>query len=367
MSRINVLVFQLGSIGDTVVSIPALRAIRRHFGATARVTLLHEVRAGVLSTPADLLQGGPEVDRFLSYQAWSGSLAKARSAFVTWWRLLIYRFDVVVYLMPSERKHRQIERDVRFFRICGIRSLIGFEAFSPERLYPTGIDGRPSLVDHEAVCRLVRLRRAGIDVSIEAELRTPFLRLPETEVTNARQWLRAHRKFVDRKLVAVCPGSKQPANLWPVERFAEIARRLSSTGRHEVLVIGGSAESPLFGRILEVCGHALDSTGQFSVLGSASLLKEAAFTIGLDTGTTHLAAALGKKCVAIYGERDNPGRFEPLGDGHVVLRHKVACAGCRLVERACPVPGHPCMAGISIDQVWAAVEAVDASVSSAPL
>lgn len=85
------------------------------------------------------------------------------------------------------------------------------------------------------------------------------------------------------------------------------------------------------------------------------MLSQCAFIIGLDTGTTHLAAALGTPCVALYGERENPGRWEPLGEGHIVLRKKMPCAGCRLIETPCPMAGHPCMMEIDVEAVWQAV------------
>ena len=78
--------------------------------------------------------------------------------------------------------------------------------------------------------------------------------------------------------------------------------------------------------------------------------------VGLDTGTTHLAAAQGVPCVALYGCREEPGLFYTLGVGHTILRHSVPCAGCRLIMQPCPVAGHPCMTGISVDAAWDAVE-----------
>jgi ADP-heptose:LPS heptosyltransferase len=97
-------------------------------------------------------------------------------------------------------------------------------------------------------------------------------------------------------------------------------------------------------------GGGSNAAGQFSVAETAALLTLCDEYIGLDTGTTHLAAAVGRPSFAIYGEKNNPGHWFPLGDGHSVLWHRVECAGCRAFE--CPVSGHPCISGITVEAVW---------------
>ena len=147
-----------------------------------------------------------------------------------------------------------------------------------------------------------------------------------------------------------------------MERFEEIGRRLIAQGI-EPMVIGGPVERAMGDRLLAAWGRGINAAGQFSVMGSAALLNQCRFLVGLDTGTTHLAAALGVPCVALYADRDPPGQWEPLGEGHILLRHPVPCGGCRVKE--CPVPNHPCMTGISTEQVWAAILEVNARSASA--
>jgi len=353
--RLRVLVYQLGSIGDTVVAIPALKAIRRHYGPATEICLLHETRPEIKTSPADLLAGSAEVDRFISYPFAATAGRKFLSATLLLWRLRRENFQAVVYLAPGQRTFEQVKRDARFFRLCGIPQLIGFQAFPKEFLYPVDSDGRPGQVKHEALCRLERLRTDGIEVSIESDLSLPFLRLPQHNLDGALRWLRAKRQKPDKKLVAICPGSKQPAKRWPAGGFIEIGKRLAENGMYELLVVGGPAEAQTGDQLVKAWSEGLNAAGQFSVLGSAALLSQAAFIIGLDTGTTHLAAALGTPCVALYGAQDNPGRWDPLGEGHIVLRKKVPCAGCRIIEAPCRVAGHPCMTGLDVETVWKAV------------
>lgn len=353
MEPVKILVYQIGSIGDTVVTVPALKAVRRHFGPDARITLLHEVRADIPVTPADILAGRTEVDEFLGYPvvSWGWGFAAALARLIL--QIRSNRYLAVVYLAPGERPASRVRRDALFFRACGISRRIGFHAYSDDVLYPArDPNGAPGRVRHEALFRLERLRRDGIDISIESVLSEPFLDFPLSE--SVRGWLEGARSHPGRPLIAICPGSKQPANKWPLDRFMELGRRLIATGNYELLVVGGAGERPAGEALLKDWGEGVNAAGRFPVPESAMLLGVSTLCIGLDTGTTHLAAAMGIPCVAIYGGREHPGRWEPLGAGHVVLRHQVPCAGC--LSRICNTGGHPCMEGIGTEEGWNAVK-----------
>ena len=354
-----VLVYQIGSLGDTLVSIPAYRAVRRHFGPRARILVLHNAPPNARASPHQVLEGSGLVDGAVTFRQYAG-----RSTWKTWlevWaKLRRLRPEAVAYLAPSERSARQVERDRLFFRLCGVRGLLGFRACDVERLQARGPDGRPLPALHEAVMRLERLA-GDIAGDPAADMAPPLLRSGPQEREAARAWLE-ERRPAGTVFAAICPGANQPANFWPLERFEEIGRRLSSLDGVVPLVIGGPAEREMGGRLLAAWGRGVNAAGQFSVMGSAALLGQCRFLVGLDTGTTHLAAALGVPCVTISGERNPPGQWAPLGPGHVVLRHPVPCAGCG--HRVCPVPDHPCMTGIGTDRVWAAVLEVNARASS---
>jgi ADP-heptose:LPS heptosyltransferase len=173
------------------------------------------------------------------------------------------------------------------------------------------------------------------------------------------------RRHPDRPLVAICPGSKMQANRWPVERFTQLSHRLQATNRFELLLIGGAGDIDLGRQVARGVPEAIDCCGQFHILESAAALSCCAFMIGLDTGTTHLAAAVDTPCIAIYGGRNLPGLWYPLGTQHIVLRHPVPCVGCSYMR--CPLPDHPCITSISVDMVWSAVETMIVRYSAGTL
>jgi ADP-heptose:LPS heptosyltransferase len=350
----KVLVHQIGSLGDTIVLIPSLRAVRAHFGRDAHLAVLHNVdRAGVVTT-REVLECTPLVDEFIPYQFEEPVHRRMRTALSLRRQLRARRFDAVVSLLPSERPPGALRRDAWFFRTCGIPRVIGFQTV-PDSVVRPRENGRAMPAQNEAVILMQRLRASGIAPEANGHFRIPLLQAGRSDRTAAVEWLAARRKHPERSLIALCPGCKKPANAWSLERFIELGRRILSIGSAEILILGGPSDRMAALRLTaELGSDALNAAGQFSVAGSAALLSQCQLLVGLDTGTTHLAAAVGVPCVVIQSANSYAGHWDPLGESHTVVRRDVPCAGCLCSE--CPVEGHPCMSDITVDEVWQIVE-----------
>ena len=344
----KILIYLFGSLGDTIVTIPALRAVQRHF-RDAELVLLQNAQSDNLVKASEVVPKNL-IDRYLSYSNELKGMRKVSGFYRLWKDLRRERFQSVVYLVMSERPERSVSRDKLFFQLCGIRDLIGFHAFTNEELYPVDETGHPAMTEHEAVRKLNRLRRDSIEILPDEDLRQPLLTFSDGDLESVASWLAGRRMKPDSRLIAIAPGCKTKVNDWPLENFIEIGRKLIEDENCEILIAGGKAEIELGENMVNAWQTGINAAGGFSVIETATLLLLCDFYIGLDTGTTHLAAAVGTPCFAIYGERNNPGQWFPLGDGHTVIFHPVECAGCLLFE--CPLPGHPCMNGISVDSVW---------------
>ncbi|MGA2134372.1 MAG: glycosyltransferase family 9 protein [Bryobacteraceae bacterium] len=349
----KVLVYRIGSLGDTIVSIPALRAVRAHFGRDAHIAVLHNVSHAGLVTTREVLDCAQLADEFIPYQFAESAVPKVRTAFALWARLLARRFDAVVSLLPSERPPAALRRDVWFFRTCGIPRVIGFRAV-PDAVVRPRENGRALRTQNEARILLQRLRESGIDTQGDGHLGIPLLHPGAADRATAEAWMSTRRKHPERPLIAVCPGCKKPANSWPLDRFIELSRRILATNCAEILVLGGPAEQGLAEHMIAALGgEGINAAGDFSVAGSVALLSHCQLLVGLDTGTSHLAAAVGVPCVVIQSANSFAGHWDPLGDSNTILRRSVPCEACLCSE--CPVAGHPCME-IPVDEVWQAVE-----------
>lgn len=345
---LKVLVYLYGSLGDSLVAIPALRAVRRHFNSAEIVILQNDDSENLVRVseviPAEL------ADRYISYN----SQKKKLYNFLNLRSILRHEhFDAAVFLGLSERSKRSIMRDRLFFRFCGVRRLHGFIALSEEELYPKEPDGHPALTDHEAVRKLKRLEIDGISYR-DSDLDIPCLDLNRPGKAKIDRWLEENRRKPNARLISIAPGSKAQATSWPIERFIELGRRLIANRDCELIVVGGPAEREKGNQLIGAWSEGINAAGLFGIEESGSLLSNCAMHIGVDTGTMHLAAAAGTRCFILFGERANPGQWYPLGGGHLLISHRVDCAGCRV--QTCPLGDHPCMREITVDAAWQALE-----------
>jgi ADP-heptose:LPS heptosyltransferase len=355
----------MGSLGDTIVSIPAYRAVRAHFGPDARLIVLHNKPADVRAQPQDVLAGSGLVDGFIGFTQ-NNARSDLRTIVGLWPRLVMERFDAVAYLAPGQRTPAQVKRDDLFFKLCGIKKRLGMHACDPAMFnIRDPVTGRPSPVPHEAELRLDRLRRDGVAVDEAGVYRSPLITLSDEDRLSAYCWVAKRRTNPDALLAVLCPGANQSANFWPLNRFIELGKRLMDDVGYEIVVAGGPAEQLIAEKMINEWGAGINAAGIFTVAGSAAVLGLADLHIGLDTGTSHIAAALGVRSICIFGERNPEGQWAPLGKTATLVRFQVDCAGCGL--RVCPKPDHPCMAGISVDDVWAAIVNMSAENAATPL
>ncbi|HEY0344623.1 MAG TPA: glycosyltransferase family 9 protein [Solirubrobacteraceae bacterium] len=154
--------------------------------------------------------------------------------------------------------------------------------------------------------------------------------------------------------VVVHPGASVPARAWPADSHAALVLALAERGRR-VVVTGTAAEAPLTGRVVAGAPDAaLDLGGRTDLAELAEILAGAAAVVVGNTGPAHLAAAVGTPVVSLFAPTVPAVRWRPWGVPHELLYVDVPCAGCR--ARDCPVPGHPCLAGVTVPAVVEAVE-----------
>jgi len=344
----------LGTIGDAVVSIPSLRAIRRHYGNNVELVLLHEKHQQFDFTPQDVLKPLNILNRFISYPFKIGRLEKIQIMIPLLFKIKREKFDSVIYLLDAASRIKfRVKRDLIFFRLCGIKDCLCFNYYEESSLYPRDKNGNILNVCHEHEFLLRDLSTSGIEVNLEANSLFPILVIPPSIHKSIDEWLIKNRKKPDWPLIAICPGAKKEVCKWPIERFEEIGKKIMDNFKVEIILVGGNREKNICDNIIHAWHGGINACGIFSVMESAALLSRCSFMLGLDTGTTHLAAATQSCCIVISSSHDAPGRWEPMGEGHIVLRHKVSCSGCLL--KKCRFPAHPCMTSISVNDVWSAV------------
>jgi heptosyltransferase II len=157
-------------------------------------------------------------------------------------------------------------------------------------------------------------------------------------------------------LLGLCPGAEYgPAKRWLPERFAEAAAKISAQLSAQWILLGTKNDIAVGQQIAAAIGdHCLNRIGQTTLDELIDELRQCRVLLTNDTGTMHLAALLGVPVVAIFGSTE-PRLTGPLGNGHLVLRHHVECSPCFL--RECPIDFR-CMRAVTADEVAHAVLAM---------
>jgi len=149
----------------------------------------------------------------------------------------------------------------------------------------------------------------------------------------------------DRPLIGIHAGARPPARRWPPARFAAVADDLSRRYDARIILIGGPGEEETVATVAErMSARALNLAGRTSLGGLAALLARLDLFIGNDSGPAHLAEAAGAPTVRLFGPAD-VDRWAPLDRAwHAVVRHPVACSPCEYWE--CPID-HRCLRRIA--------------------
>jgi len=169
-----------------------------------------------------------------------------------------------------------------------------------------------------------------------------------------------HRGPFEPGYVVLHPGASVPARAWPAHRCAEAVEALADAG-HRVLVTGGPGERELTAAVAGTRG--VDLGGASSLAELAAVLDGAAAVVVGNTGPAHLAAAVGTPVVSLFAPTVPPVRWRPWRVPHVLHFVDVPCAGCR--ARRCPVPGHPCVDDVPVEDVVRSVERLAPGVAEA--
>ena len=339
----KVLIRSANWVGDAVMSLPAIHALRLN---------LPEAEISILAKPwvSEIFQGNPVADRVILYQSpgvhegLSGKWRLARE-------LKKEHFDLVVLIQNAFEA-----------------ALISFMAGVPRRAgYNT--DGRSILLTHPVTVN--RRVKSGHQVDYYLELfralgfqtmdRIPSLMVAEDRQEEAEQKLKSLGVGDSEKIVGISPGATYgSAKEWFPERYGELAKRISQNLNKRILIFGNRSDQRVAAQVREKARLPLiDLTGATTLAQAVALIARCHLFITNDSGLMHVAAALRVPLIAIFGSTD-PEKTGPLGETSRVLRKPVPCAPCLKTE--CP-EDRKCMGLLSVEEVFEEVRRIWSSKS----
>ena len=322
-------------LGDVVMCVPALHAVRR---------ILPDAHVTVVSRPgcSDIFIDCDFVDEVLVYDR--VSLTSTWNQARIWRRR---RFDVALLFQNA------FEAAAIAF-LARVPKRIGYDT---ERRGPllTHAVNLPNWKDerHESLYYLnivtefekALLSRASSGIPAPQ----PWLDVSPARKEKAREILFKNGLPPGRPLVLLCPGSiNSRAKRWPAEHYAELTDRLRQTG-FEVALIGSSGEIDVSERVSRLAQQKpILLTGDTTVAEAVAIVSIADLLITNDTGPAHIGAALNTPTIVIFGPT-NPLTTYPLSARAEIIRQPPDCAPCML--RDCPID-HRCMTAITPEQVF---------------
>ena len=343
----RVLIYRLGSLGDTMVVLPALHLITRAFPQAERRLLSNQPVHGKAPPASAILDGSGLVTGAMSYPV--GTRNPFTLAGIA---LRVRRFqpDLLVYL-TKPRGERVLERDRRFFtHICGIPRIVGLPAGSLGANLPPAKPG--GLWESEAARLLRTLAPLG-----SLDLHDPAnwdLALSAGEHSAADTAL---APLADRPLLACGPGTKMQAKDWGEGNWRLLLDRLAGEfPQHGLVLVGAKDDFAVSEAAARGWGsRALNLCGALPPRVTAAVLARTELFLGPDSGPMHFAAAAGVPCAIAFASRTEPGIWYPAGRNHRVVYHREPCSNCDL--EVCLVNRKRCLSSIAPEEMFAAAMA----------
>lgn len=329
----RILIVRTDRIGDVLLSTPVISALRVRF-PNAYIAMMIDPRA------KDVIDGNPYLDEIIIYDKYV-----KHKGFISSFKFSSYlkskNFDLALILHPTDRVNL-----IAFF--AGIKKRVGYNRkfgfLLTDKLSHTKQLGEK----HESEYCFDLLEYIGIFVQ-EKKLYMPIRE-------DSEKWV--DELFVSEnigsmdKLLGIHPAASCPSKIWPVERFAQVAERLSCLYGFKILVLSGPKDIKLADELIRgMKGNAVNLAGKISISQVASVLKRCRLFISNDSGPVHIATAVGTPVISIFGRNQkglSPRRWGPLGSRDCVLHKEVGCIEC--LAHGCRKE-FACLKAITVDEV----------------
>jgi ADP-heptose:LPS heptosyltransferase len=307
----TIIIFRIGSIGDTVVALPCFHRIARSFPNSRRIVVTDIPASQKAASVESVLGGSGLIDGVIYFPPVP---RKSRDFLKLRKQIRETKAKTLIYI--ADRGFLSTLRDICFFRWCGVSRVIG-SPLSRDLRFPR-VDPETGNTEREAA-RLARcLGPLGM-----IDLDDPGfwdLRLQSDEVS-----------FADSKLallggsdfIAVSIGGKDRRKDWGNKNWTALLRLIAAEHAELTLAFVGSTDE--FDRSAELAamwpGPTLNLCGVLRPRESAAAMRRAVLFVGHDCGPMHLAAAAGVPCVGIFGNFNRPKWWHPMGHGHCIIHN----------------------------------------------
>jgi ADP-heptose:LPS heptosyltransferase len=317
----RVLIFSLGSLGDTVVALPCFHQIALAFPNARRRLLSNYPVHSKAPAAYSVLNNSGLIDGHIPYppaMRHPSELLAVRREIKRW------RPQVLVYLAPRLR-WQDVFRDVIFFHLCGVRRVIGAPFSRDARSHR--LDAISGIYEPES-SRLARSISVLGTINLNDAANWDLGLMPQEHAIATAALL----PLGNRRLIGCSIGTKVQAKDWGADNWRSVLQKLAKLLPDYGLVLIGAPEERAVSDLMATPwgGRSVNLCGDISPRESAAVLSRVQLFLGHDSGPMHLAAAVRTRCVVVFSARNRPAVWFPWGDDHEILYHQTECWGCGL-------------------------------------
>ena len=340
-SQKKFLVIKLSALGDIVHALPVARTLRQSYPQAFIAWMIEE-------RYKELLHNNPDIDEIIPIRIkswkknWNRKTLKEILKIVK--NLRQQNFDVVFDL------HGLIKSGV-IAMLSGARIKSGFHRknckekissifFNKKAPYMTG------------GIHVIDMYLTLVQSALEIQNKVKQFPLPEIRHQKVEDFFQHHPELTSKNIIGINPGAGFESKLWELERFAQLADRITVELNSSILLTWGPGEEHKINKIAasmkQKCWVAPSTTIQESI----ALYKHLTLLVTCDSGPLHLCAALGIPTVSMFGPTD-PVRNGAYGLNHITVYKKLDCSFCW--KRKCPLGTNECMKKVTVDEVFESV------------
>lgn len=335
----KILVRGVNWIGDAVMTMPALCALKKAF-PDSKISLL------VKPWVAPLFENNPNVDEIILYED-------------------IHKSFFGKFKLASFLKRKSFCSSV-LFQNAFDAALISFLAGIPQRIgykrdfrsflltHPISFNDEDRKM-HHIDYYLNLLRKSGIN----ADYSLPYIYL----TTNERLWARELLKKLQRPVVGINPGAAYgSAKRWQSDKFAEVAKKIITELNGSIVIFGSVSETKIADEIIshpllsELQTNIISMSGKTNLRQLSALISECDAFLTNDSGPMHISYAVRTPLVAIFGSTDPVLTGPPKYVKNIVIKKNIECSPC--FERTCSKPNILCMDEIKPDEVFESIKTI---------
>ena len=337
----KILIIKLSALGDVVHTLPVLRTLRQEY-PKAYIAWIVEERY------QELIVKNPDIDEVIPIRTktWrkNWNVNTVREIFCSIKRIRSKKFDVVLDL------HGLIKSGA-IALLSGARIKAGFHKNNCKEKISSIFTNKKAPYMGDGI-HIVDMYLNLIKTSLNIQKESKQFLLPISQEKKIEDFFQNHPELTSKPIIGINPGAGFESKLWELERFTQLADRITAEMNCSILLTWGPGEEQKVQQIAASMEHKSWIAPATSIQESISLYKRLKLLVSCDSGPLHLCAALGVPTVALFGPTD-PKRNGAYGLNHDTVYKLISCSFCW--KKKCPLGTHECMQLLTVEEVFETV------------